>query len=55
MLDGIDRCRRKKTMSVLDVKGLSFAYPNGKNILHAIDLTIAEGEFILLCGPSGCG
>lgn len=42
-------------MSVLDVKALSFAYPNGKNILHAIDLTIAEGEFILLCGPSGCG
>ena len=33
-------------MSVLDVKALSFAYPNGKNILHAIDLTIAEGEFI---------
>lgn len=42
-------------MSVMDIKGLTFAYPNGKEILHGIDLEIGEGEFVLLCGPSGCG
>ena len=42
-------------MSVMDIKGLTFAYPNGKEILHGIDLAIGEGEFVLLCGPSGCG
>ena len=42
-------------MSVMDIKGLTFAYPSGKEILHGIDLTIEEGEFVLLCGPSGCG
>mgnify|MGYP000836426953 FL=1 len=41
-------------MSVMDIKGLTFAYPNGKEILHGIDLAIGEGEFVLLCGPSGC-
>ena len=42
-------------MNVMDIKGLTFAYPNGKEILHGIDLAIGEGEFVLLCGPSGCG
>ena len=27
-------------MSVMDIKGLTFAYPNGKEILHGIDLAI---------------
>ena len=36
-------------MSVMDIKGLTFAYPNGKEILHGIDLAIEEGEFVLLC------
>ena len=27
-------------MSVMDIKGLTFAYPNGKEILHGIDLSL---------------
>lgn len=35
---------------------LSFAYPGAaRPVLRAIDLTIREGEFVLLAGPSGCG
>ena len=24
-------------------------------VLHAVDLEIADGEFVVLVGPSGCG
>ncbi len=35
---------------------LSFAYPEGKRpTLDRIDLVIREGEFLTLCGRSGCG
>ncbi|MCV2401765.1 sn-glycerol-3-phosphate ABC transporter ATP-binding protein UgpC [Marinomonas sp. C2222] len=30
-------------------------YPNGFHAIPSIDLTIKEGEFIVLVGPSGCG
>jgi multiple sugar transport system ATP-binding protein len=29
-------------------------YPNGFRALHAIDLSIDDGEFMVLVGPSGC-
>src|SRR3982751_4738961 len=31
------------------------SYPDGTTAVHAIDLEIADGEFIILVGPSGCG
>ncbi|UTW00058.1 sn-glycerol-3-phosphate import ATP-binding protein UgpC [Marinomonas rhizomae] len=30
-------------------------YPNGYHAIPSVDLTIEEGEFIVLVGPSGCG
>src|SRR3981081_853735 len=30
-------------------------YPNGMTAVKDLNLTIAEGEFIILVGPSGCG
>nr|WP_296067817.1 sn-glycerol-3-phosphate ABC transporter ATP-binding protein UgpC [uncultured Actinoplanes sp.] len=30
-------------------------YPDGTTAVHAVDLEIADGEFIILVGPSGCG
>ena len=27
----------------------------GHAVVHGIDLTVAEGEFVVLVGPSGCG
>ena len=30
-------------------------YPDGTEAVRALDLTIADGEFMVLVGPSGCG
>jgi len=38
---------------VLD--GVTKRYPDGALAVQAVDLTIADGEFIILVGPSGCG
>ena len=36
--------------------GFSFTYKESDNFgVHDINLTIQEGEFIVLTGPSGCG
>ena len=41
---------------LLEVKDLSFTYPGQKKkALAGIDLSIGEGEFVVLCGMSGCG
>lgn len=40
-----------------EIKNLSFCYPfaNNKKALSDINLQIQEGEYITLCGESGCG
>jgi multiple sugar transport system ATP-binding protein len=38
----------------VSVRGLAQSYGAVK-VLHALDLDIGEGEFIVLLGPSGCG
>ena len=30
-------------------------YPDGAAAVSDVDITIADGEFIILVGPSGCG
>lgn len=43
-------------MALLEIKNLSFSYPESdKKALDNINLTFNEGEFVLLCGESGCG
>lgn len=43
-------------MEILKVENLSFKYPQSEHkALDNINLTVQEGEFILLCGKSGCG
>ena len=43
-------------MGIIDVKGLSFTYSLGKTqVLQNVDLSIAPGAFVLICGHSGCG
>jgi len=40
----------------VEVRGLWYTYPNASSpALKDVNLTIDEGEFILLTGPSGCG
>lgn len=40
---------------MITVKKVNFGYEKAKTILHNINLSIQEGECILLCGESGCG
>lgn len=43
-------------MEIFQLEQLSFQYPTGKGqALENINLQIHTGEFILLCGTSGCG
>lgn len=39
---------------IVEIRGLSRSF-GGDNALVAIDLTVAEGEFLALLGPSGAG
>lgn len=43
-------------MEIVKVENVSFTYPNeSKPILKNINLTVEQGEFIILIGQSGCG
>lgn len=43
-------------MAVFEIDHLSFTYPDEKEpVLHDICLNIDAGEFVALCGLSGCG
>jgi multiple sugar transport system ATP-binding protein len=42
-------------MAELQLHGLRRTYASGVTAVDGIDLTVAEGEFMVLVGPSGCG
>ena len=43
-------------MGIIEIKGLSFSYPEKtEQTLHEVNLSVEEGEFVVLCGVSGCG
>lgn len=43
-------------MAQITIKNLSFRYALGdKNCLEKINMEINDGEFVILCGKSGCG
>ncbi len=41
-------------MATLDVRRVTKAY-GSQPVLHGIDISIRDGEFLVLVGPSGCG
>ncbi len=40
---------------MIQIKNLHHYYPDGTHALKGIDLTISDGEFLLICGPNGSG
>ena len=42
-------------MAELRLEGLRRTYPNGVTAVDGVDLTVADGEFMVLVRPSGCG
>jgi multiple sugar transport system ATP-binding protein len=42
-------------VSGISLDSVTKIYPNGVKAVDAVDLDIAEGEFVVLVGPSGCG
>ena len=42
-------------MSELQLQGLRRTYAGGVTAVDGIDLTVRDGEFMVLVGPSGCG
>jgi multiple sugar transport system ATP-binding protein len=41
-------------MAFLDIRNVTKSY-GGVQVLHRVDISVAEGEFLVLVGPSGCG
>ena len=42
-------------MAVLEVKGVSYSYTEGKPVLNQLDLSFEKGNMYVILGPSGCG
>jgi cobalt/nickel transport system ATP-binding protein len=41
--------------AALEVRGVDFAYPDGRVALRGVDLVLAPGERVALLGPNGAG
>src|SRR5436190_475917 len=46
--------RRPETMARVELRNVTKRYANAE-VIHGVDLDVADGEFIVIVGPSGCG
>ena len=42
-------------MASISIEGARRTFADGTRALDGVNLTIADGEFLVLVGPSGCG
>src|SRR5881275_1267375 len=42
-------------MAAIELERLTKVYADGTRAVHELDLSIADGEFVVFVGPSGCG
>lgn len=43
-------------MEILHIENLSFKYPKTENnAVDSVSLNVGSGDFIVICGESGCG
>jgi multiple sugar transport system ATP-binding protein len=42
-------------VATLSLEQVTKVFPHGVEAVHALDLLVDEGEFVVLVGPSGCG
>ena len=42
-------------MAQIELAGVKKSYTKGSWVIHGVDVTIADGEFVVIVGPSGCG
>ena len=42
-------------MSMIELENVKMRYKNGVNALCGVNLTIEQGEFVYIIGPTGCG
>ncbi len=42
-------------MAGLELKAVTKAYADAFQVIHGVDLSIDDGEFVVFVGPSGCG
>jgi multiple sugar transport system ATP-binding protein len=42
-------------MATIEIDKVSKVYPNGAEAVTDLDISVADGQFLVLVGPSGCG
>ena len=50
-----ERREGRELMATIDIDRVSKVYPNGFRAVREMELSVADGEFMVLVGPSGCG